>query len=618
MLLDAHALGNLLLLCITRTVRRQLCSMPLPGLMPRQPRRRLPPAARRCGERAAEYTCPRCNARYCSLDCYKQHSDRCTEGFYRCGGGRRLATPPASGLACSWLALRRELPNPSDPTSCPTHPTPPRDAAVSELQGMRAGEDERRHMLDILQRLHQQEVEGGGGSSEDEEGGGSEAGDEGGLSEETLHRLIAKVRGWPSAAPSPAVVPRWLSCGVCRQQSTDPPQLASPTTQMAASGGALDIGAEDLSPAELAAFHRALAAGELSGAVQPWDPWWLSEDAACLELSAAGTSLVAAAVDADHHHHHQQQQPSTAGSGSGSAAMPQAAAAPASSSALPPPPSRPLPPLAALTRAAPSPLLRHQLLELVYAYCHTLRLFNGDYTWEAADAADALFALSPVLAAAAAAATTPAPGGHAASSSGGSEAAAVAPTLLACVQRACQPPVGSRDSRAFAVGVLSDVAAVLRLGRPVVLTALMDTSRLVEAARQQLEGGGGGGDGGQAAGRTKQVRCGVGWAYGRAPAEPGCRAYGRGAGICRTPSARPCSPARRSRRRCGDAWWPPSASCSSSCPGPTTSRPRCTTRWPWRRQPSTRSTLRRWVLGLRWARPRQPWRRSRRPASRQC
>lgn len=64
-----------------------------------------------------------------------------------------------------------------------------------------------------------------------------------------------------------------------------------------------------------------------------------------------------------------------------------------------------------------------------------------------------------------------------------------APHVCPHCSRACRPPAGSRQQQGVAVGVLSDVAAILRLGRPVVVTALMDLSRLLEAARQQLEGG---------------------------------------------------------------------------------------------------------------------------------
>lgn len=36
-----------------------------------------------CEKQFSQYTCPRCNVRYCSLPCYKKHSLRCTESFMR-------------------------------------------------------------------------------------------------------------------------------------------------------------------------------------------------------------------------------------------------------------------------------------------------------------------------------------------------------------------------------------------------------------------------------------------------------------------------------------------------------------------------------------------------------
>lgn len=35
-----------------------------------------------CTQNASRYTCPRCNAPYCSVACYKQHGESCTERFY--------------------------------------------------------------------------------------------------------------------------------------------------------------------------------------------------------------------------------------------------------------------------------------------------------------------------------------------------------------------------------------------------------------------------------------------------------------------------------------------------------------------------------------------------------
>jgi hypothetical protein len=49
---------------------------------------------------------------------------------------------------------------------------------------------------------------------------------------------------------------------------------------------------------------------------------------------------------------------------------------------IPQPPQDPLPPLSALSRAQPSPLLRWQLLDILYAYCITMHLYNGDWRAE--------------------------------------------------------------------------------------------------------------------------------------------------------------------------------------------------------------------------------------------
>lgn len=337
-----------------------------------------------------------------------------------------------------------------------------RESAVQELRSITATHDEKQRMQEILQRLHEAELGGDDDGSSSSSSSGGEDADElggphfGGLSQATLRRLLAKAQ---------------------------------------ACGGALDVSEADLSPTELAAFHRALAAGELAGAVAPWEPWWLAPEAEALELGVAGTALVAPAGGTD----------------SGDIGPPAegAGAAGAGATTLPAPPSKPLPPLSSLTRAPPSPLLQYQLLDLLYAYCHTLRLYNGDWQSAPAEAAGVLFAISAVLAGAA----SHAPLAAAAASDGSAvaatpPAATTATALLACITAACQPLVGGREQRGFAVALLTDVAAVLRCGRPLVVTALMDLTRLIEAARQEQEqqqqgqppprssssAGGGGGD----------------------------------------------------------------------------------------------------------------------------
>jgi hypothetical protein len=65
----------------------------------------------RCTRQYARYTCPRCRLRYCSKDCYQQHSQQCTESFSK-------------------------------------------ENAVAELQSTAASDAERRQMQEILHRVH--------------------------------------------------------------------------------------------------------------------------------------------------------------------------------------------------------------------------------------------------------------------------------------------------------------------------------------------------------------------------------------------------------------------------------------------------------------------------------
>ena len=60
---------------------------------------------------------------------------------------------------------------------------------------------------------------------------------------------------------------------------------------------------------------------------------------------------------------------------------------------MPEPPGEPLPKLAALSRLPPSPLLQWQALQLLYAYCLTLRTYHGD--WRADPLVRPLIALLP-------------------------------------------------------------------------------------------------------------------------------------------------------------------------------------------------------------------------------
>ena len=79
-------------------------------------RRAVPVPWRRCARQYARYTCPRCNVAYCSLACYKQHSDSCTSQFQR-------------------------------------------EHATGELQGVRTDDSDKKAILEILRRVAEQRQE---------------------------------------------------------------------------------------------------------------------------------------------------------------------------------------------------------------------------------------------------------------------------------------------------------------------------------------------------------------------------------------------------------------------------------------------------------------------------
>ena len=105
------------------------------------------PVCHVCTRSFAQNTCPKCRCRYCSLACYKSHSSGCTEAFYR-------------------------------------------DQAVTQLKGTRAEDSDKRKVMQILQRFHDQlgrddaALHASGGLAGDGDDDDGERGDEEGGSEE--------------------------------------------------------------------------------------------------------------------------------------------------------------------------------------------------------------------------------------------------------------------------------------------------------------------------------------------------------------------------------------------------------------------------------------------------
>lgn len=141
-----------------------------------------------CVRQYAKYTCPKCNITYCSLSCYKQHSERCTEAFAR-------------------------------------------EQAVTQLKLTTVEDEQKRKMVEILKRLREQEDDEESEDGSEDEPGASV------LSAETLERLAEKVREqegehWQAAATEGRFT--WCICLTHAWPSSTRARLASDVTRRAA------------------------------------------------------------------------------------------------------------------------------------------------------------------------------------------------------------------------------------------------------------------------------------------------------------------------------------------------------------------------------------------------
>lgn len=209
----------------------------------------------------ARYTCPRCNAPYCSLRCYRAHG-ACAEDFYR-------------------------------------------DQVLRELRGRSASPS---RLAGALRRLREQR------EAEDEpEGAGLRPGK------------------WP--------------------------------------GGHSGLW-DRLAPSEKAAFERLLSRGEAGRLLPPWRPWWWGRGTGprfLEELDHAASSDLA------------NPEPAPARTALESVDDAAAVEPLAEDSSVSRPPAFParIPALASLSCSPPSPLVRFQLPNVLFAYAHTLALYHG-------------------------------------------------------------------------------------------------------------------------------------------------------------------------------------------------------------------------------------------------
>ncbi|KAM0935119.1 putative Shq1 protein [Dioscorea sansibarensis] len=306
-----------------------------------------------CQKQFSQYTCPRCNSRYCSLQCYKRHSTRCTESFMR-------------------------------------------ENVMEGLKQIQLDDETKRKTLDILKRVHLE--------------------DEMSLDEEDVDDVEA--------------------------------MLSEKTIQKVLSGN--EVRLEDLSPEEIKQFRRAVASGELSKLIQPWTPWWTTPSARTISLSKEGTQPVMPLQEPE-------ETILCSSSSSGN-----------DFSQIPAGPENPLPPLCQLSCVEPSPLLSVHLVDVLFSYCFTLRLYNGDWHSDALGAATVVLSVSKVL--------------H---DEGRPET--VAEALGACLEQACCPAYRQSGGFKFGIGLIDDIICLLSLGSNALVCTVCDLQRLIQASERMLK-----------------------------------------------------------------------------------------------------------------------------------
>ncbi|KAG8382545.1 hypothetical protein BUALT_Bualt05G0088500 [Buddleja alternifolia] len=269
-----------------------------------------------------------------------------------------------------------------------------RDNVMGELQKLQPNEESKSKMLDILKRFHEEEETDG--MDEDETGSS--------LSEETIQKIL--------------------------------------------SGG--DLSFNDLSAEEKKHFQRAIASGELSKLIQPWEPWWLKPSAKCISLSPDGTQLIQPIA--------KDELLPTSQNEVGSDQLHD----------IPPGPEIPLPPVTKLTASSPSPLLPVHLVDIIYSSCFTLRLYNGDWKVDPVESATVLLSVSSVL-------------GQA------EQPETVLEALLHCLEQTCSIGYKHMGGLQFGLRLMDDVISLLYLGGAALICFLCDMQKLIQSAGRELK-----------------------------------------------------------------------------------------------------------------------------------
>lgn len=228
----------------------------------------------------------------------------------------------------------------------------------------------------------------------------------------------------------------------------DSTTLSEETVQKILSGDQISF--HDLTAEEKKRFKRALTSGELSKMIEPWDPWWLKPSARTISLSKEGTQLIQALNRNEASVSSQEDQESN------------------ESSEIPPGPESPLTPISKLSSTEPSPMLPVHLVDILYSYCFTLRLYNGDWQSDAIGSAMVVLSVSSVL-------------------GQGGQPETVLEALSYCLEQVCSPAYKQTGGLQLGLTLIDDVISLLSLGGPALVCSLCDLQRLIQAGERELK-----------------------------------------------------------------------------------------------------------------------------------
>ncbi|XP_011026985.1 PREDICTED: uncharacterized protein LOC105127410 [Populus euphratica] len=222
--------------------------------------------------------------------------------------------------------------------------------------------------------------------------------------------------------------------------------LSEETVQKVLSGGPINF--DDFSAEEKKHFRRAVASGELSKLVESWDPWWLKSSARTIFLGKEGTRLAQP---------HTEEEASSSHDGAGH-----------QPSEIPPVPDTSLPPVRKLVSREPSPFLSYHLADIMYSYCFTQRLYNGDRQSDAIGSETVVLSVSSVL-------------GQA------RQPETVLEALSYCLERTCSPEYRHMGRLQLGLGLVDDVILVMSPGGHALICLLSDLQKMVQAGEKELK-----------------------------------------------------------------------------------------------------------------------------------